>query len=39
MAMCADLVMPSLQDCGDISQSVLDELLVEFPGLVDSIGI
>lgn len=37
--MCVDLTMPSLQDCGDISQSVLDELFVEFPGLVDSIGI
>lgn len=34
-----DSAMPLLQDNGDISQSVLDELFVDFPGLVDSIGI
>lgn len=38
-AMCADMAMPYLQDCGDISQSALDELIEEFPGLVDIIGI
>lgn len=31
--------LPCYQENGDISQAVLDELFVEFPGLADTIGI
>lgn len=35
----SDSAVPCFQENGDISQSVLDELFVEFPGLADTIGI